>query len=110
MIDLNNPECGWYKTRLVKGGPFVPAKIWYEDGDRCPDTGELMSDQILMCMINTEARNPFVEWTRLAKSPITEAEYDLMIQQRDWDEENDPGSKSQNPREAIDLLTQKSIF
>lgn len=36
---------GYYKIRLRKAGPWMPIHIWLEDGERDPDTWELLSDQ-----------------------------------------------------------------
>ena len=38
---------GFYKARLYGGGPWVPIEITMEDGDRDPETWELLSDQKL---------------------------------------------------------------
>jgi len=51
------PEPGYYKTRVVRNGLWVPVKVWYQDGDRDPETDELLSDQILR-----------VQWAPLTKS------------------------------------------
>lgn len=40
-------EPGYYKMRLRSRGPWVPIEIWLEDGDRDPETWELLSDQKL---------------------------------------------------------------
>jgi hypothetical protein len=36
---------GYYKVRSRKAGPWIPIRIWLEDGERCPETWELLSDQ-----------------------------------------------------------------
>jgi hypothetical protein len=36
---------GYYKIRLRKASPWVPVHIWLEDGERDPETWELLSDQ-----------------------------------------------------------------
>lgn len=38
---------GFYKVRLRPWGPWVPVEIWMEDGERDPETWELLSDQKL---------------------------------------------------------------
>lgn len=38
---------GYYKIRLRGGGPWVPIEITMEDGERDPETWELLSDQYL---------------------------------------------------------------
>jgi hypothetical protein len=44
-IDWLDP--GFYKIRLRGGGPWVPIEITLEDGERDPETWELLSDQWL---------------------------------------------------------------
>lgn len=36
---------GHYRIRLRKAGPWVPVRVWLEDGKRDPETWELLSDQ-----------------------------------------------------------------
>lgn len=45
IVDEVLPE-GYYKVRQRKAGPWIPIHIWLEDGDRDPETWELVSDQI----------------------------------------------------------------
>lgn len=40
-------EPGYYKIRSRSKGPWVPIFVYYEDGERDPDTWELLSDQTL---------------------------------------------------------------
>lgn len=40
-------EPGFYKIRLHGGGPWVPVEVTLEDGERDPETWELLSDQWL---------------------------------------------------------------
>lgn len=45
QVDEPLPE-GYYKVRARAKGPWIPIRIWLEDGDRDPETWELESDQI----------------------------------------------------------------
>lgn len=72
----NDPQCGWYKRRLVKGGPFVPARIFMER--EVSAEGELLSDEALCCEVNGVRCDPEREWQWLWDSPITRAEFDYM--------------------------------
>lgn len=58
------PECGWYKTKLVKGGPWVAVRIFI---DRYVDdeTGELVSPEIYRAVVGGESRDPAPIWTFL---------------------------------------------
>lgn len=44
QIDEVLPE-GYYKVRSRAKGPWIPIHIWLEDGERDPETWELLSDQ-----------------------------------------------------------------
>lgn len=98
-IRENDPQEGYYRRRLVRGGPWVPARIWWQDGER-DAAGELISDQVLYCMVGAELRDPYAEWTWLAGQPIGEAEYNAMQQRRDVP----------NPHQPIDHLSIKPPF
>ena len=69
-----DPNMGWFKVRLVRGGPFVPAKIWI-DRDLCPSTGELTAPEEFTCDVNGQCRDPYDQWVWLAKNPISKAAY-----------------------------------
>lgn len=74
---------GYYRTRAYKNGPWVPIRVWLEDGERCPDTNELLSDQIIKAEINRSENdqfawtllNPYVEnniyWKEITKEQFT---------------------------------------
>lgn len=74
-------QCGWYKTKETKGGPWVPAKI-YISRQTCKETGELLCDERYRLDINGIEFDPLERWTWLR--PISKKEYDDIIQrQRD---------------------------
>ena len=52
-------EQGFYKKRAYKSGPWIPVRIWLEDGDRDAETKELLSDQKFKAEINEDIKNPF---------------------------------------------------
>lgn len=76
-IHINEPEPGFYKTRLIKGGPFVPCRIWLEQP--VDDAGELCSEPKLRCEIDGREANPFDRWSWLAGRPISEEEYAALL-------------------------------
>jgi hypothetical protein len=73
------PECGWYKTRLVKGGPWVAVRIWIERTID-PLTGELTEPERLSCEADGMRRNAANLWTYL--TPISKDEYDALLHRR----------------------------
>lgn len=46
-IPLDWLDPGYYKVRSYARGPWIPIQIWMEDGERDPETWELLSDQKL---------------------------------------------------------------
>lgn len=69
------PECGWYKRRLVKGGPWVPARI-YVKSVIDPATGELLEPEEYVCKVEGLPRDPVSQWTYLR--PISREEYQAL--------------------------------
>ena len=57
-----DPQCGWYRTRMVKGGPYVPLRIWIRQVID-PDTGELAEPEVIMADIGGEPGDPVGLWT-----------------------------------------------
>lgn len=76
---MDDPQCGWFKTRLVRGGPFVPAIIKVER-EICAMTGELLDDERLVCLVDGERRDPARVWTYLRA--ISRDEYLRLIELR----------------------------
>ena len=76
-IHDGDPQCGWFKTRMISGGPFVPARIWI-DRDIDPQTGELAADEKYRCEVNGEPRNPYQTWSSIAGTPISRADFDAL--------------------------------
>lgn len=97
------PECGWYKRRLVKGGIFVPARIWMEQ--TVDDAGELVEDERLMCEVNGNYCDADEEWLHLANHPITEAEYTYMHALRRHVAWHEPDHPAANPRQPVNWRT-----
>lgn len=78
-IHEGHPECGWYRTRLVKGGPWVPVEIKVER-QIDPETGELTGPERLIAIADGMRRNPESLWTFL--TPITRDEHAALIERR----------------------------
>ncbi len=80
-VHADEPQCGWYRTRRVRGGPWIPARIFLERTID-PETGELADDERLVCEVGGVRRDPWAAWQSLAKRPITRAEYDRLVAER----------------------------
>jgi hypothetical protein len=101
VIDV--PQCGFFKRKLVHGGPFVPARIWLEQ-DVDEATGELLSDEIMLCEVDGKRCDPRDQWPRLWTGPISEAEFRYMTAARDWAAWHAPTDPVANPRKPLDAL------
>lgn len=42
---IDEPREGYFVVRAFAAGPWIPVRVWLEDGERDPDTWELLSDQ-----------------------------------------------------------------
>lgn len=72
-------QCGFYKTRLIKGGPWVAVEIKIER-DIDLDTGELTAPEKFIAICDGARRNPVNLWTYL--TPISRAEHRALIESR----------------------------
>lgn len=69
-----DPECGWFKFRYVRNGPWIPARIWCEQAVD-PETGDLTGPELLRAEVNGTPADPCRIWSRVAGKPISEADY-----------------------------------
>lgn len=69
------PESGWFRTRLVSGGPWVPARIWILR-DLDPATGELADDERYACEVDGMRVDAAKWWLRL--DPISREEHERL--------------------------------
>ncbi len=99
----DEPQCGYFEMRLVKGGPMVPAKIWMVQITD-PETGELLADEQLQCEIDGEHRDASEAWSWLCGRPITEARFNYLTATRKWAQKHAPGEPYADPRKPVDWL------
>lgn len=71
------PQPGFYKRRMVKGGPWVPVEIRLEQ-EIDPETGELVADEYLAAEQLGWSQDPVRIWTHLR--PIPRDEYDDLLE------------------------------
>lgn len=99
----DDPECGWFKIKLVKNGPYVPARIWlYQEIDS--ETGELCDDEKFQAELNGQYADPYSQWIWMSARPITKAEYDWMMAVREYALANAQDEPAANPRQPINHL------
>lgn len=71
------PEAGFYRMRKVKGGPFVPVRIWIE-AEMDPVTGDLIAPERFRAEVEGLPADPEGIWTYL--HPISRDEFDALIE------------------------------
>ena len=102
-VTTDEAQCGWFKRRLVKHGPFVPARIWL---DQPVDLGtdELIDDERLLCELNGQRVDAEDQWPWLCANPISESEFNYLTASLMWSATYAPDEPRANPRQPIDWL------
>lgn len=99
------PQCGYYRTRLVHRGPWVPARIWREP-KLDPVTGADLGQDILRCEVGGRARDPYGSFPGLSLYPIPESEFRFQVADAAHAKAYRPDSPKANPDQPIDILKQ----
>lgn len=96
----DEPQAGFYKRRLVRGGPWVGARIWRE-----PEidfvTEKPGGRDILQCEVGDRRSDPLAEWPRLCSHPIPEAEYRHRTATAKWTKDYAPHEPEARPDQPI---------
>lgn len=107
-IHNDEPQPGFFKRRLVKGGVFVPARIYWEQ--EIGDDGELVDQPVLRCEIDGMPADALDQWSYLAGSPISETEHRYLTARDAWATWFAPDDFAARPRERIDPLKTPILF
>jgi hypothetical protein len=93
FINMEVGETRYFKTRTTKGGVYIAASVWIEDGER-DEIGRLLSDQIHGLTIGNNDILNYAEI--LLKYPffvsVEKSEYDYLKDLKTWAENNDETS------------------
>lgn len=108
-ILADDPQPGYYKRRLVRGGIFVPARIWQVE-TRCIETGDLVADVQLLCEVSTGPADPYEQWPYLGKHPVPEADFRYRVAVGEWATAHSPEAPEANPRKAVNLNKTQPVF
>lgn len=103
----DEPEPGLYKSRLVRGGPWVAAQVWHD-----PSTA------LWHVKINGqhagESPDPWeIDWLRnryFYALRIDQIEHDYLVSLSVWAVENDPNHPAAQPSQPIRLGSLPPIF
>ena len=71
-VHENDPQCGYYRMRRGRGGPWVPVAIWREvpEGLGCGDNSGISDSGKLVCLVDGKERDPFQIWTWVCRYPV----------------------------------------
>ena len=94
------PECGFFKTRMVKGGPFVPARIWMVQP--VDESGELIADEVMQAEINGKFATPERVWQQACGNSISEQEWRYLPATITWAIEFAPDEPQANLKKPVD--------
>ena len=100
------PSPGTFKIRLVKGGPWIGARIAFTDG--------VWSVSIANVVMGENAdpwqSSPHMERVWFWGHIIDEAEHAFLCAQTNWAQQHAPEHPSASPLAPIDLTQQRSLF
>lgn len=100
---VDEPQSGYYRRRLVKGGPWVPVKIWLiQIVD--PETGELTQPSYFCCDVDGKPASAEDQWSYVCDQPITRADYDHMVDVSKYAKARDPREPLADPRKKVNLM------
>lgn len=85
QINEKEPQCGFFQRKVQVYNSlktyWVPAKIYLvQEVDE--ETGELVSPEVIACVVDGVRKDPLVEWTWVAGHPISEKSYLRMESER----------------------------
>lgn len=112
MITPGTPISGTYKMKLVKGGPWVPVRVWYGPSHD-PLTGELMDRSYhWQAQIDGGEHEDALRraWPYCAGNAISEAEYSYMRDVGLWAKDYAPEQPEASPRKKINLNSLPTLF
>lgn len=95
----STPEAGYFKRKLVRGGPWVAALIWIESD--VDDNGELTGDERFRCQVGGQERDPHEEWTWLCANPVTKEEFDFIVADAAWCRIHQPLAPEAQPKRSV---------
>jgi hypothetical protein len=86
LLPVDRPVPGYYRTKMVRNGPWVPVRIWEEDGEiKAERNGRPVHAQAI--------------WVFCANNPIDEEQYQVMR-----------GFPVEDPLKPVDLNSMPPIF
>ncbi|MES2903244.1 MAG: hypothetical protein V4696_03580 [Pseudomonadota bacterium] len=98
MVSVEEPVAGFYRMRLVRGGPLVGIRIWH-GRPKDPLTGEIMDRSWRW---QAEANGDPIDldrvWPACTGDEIASAEYDYLKRRTEHARQHDGFDPTANPR------------
>lgn len=73
-VQLDNPKCGFYRTRKQRGGVWLPVAIWMQQ--EVDEGGAPLDDEYLVATIDATQTDPVEIWSWC--KPITEEAFNHL--------------------------------
>lgn len=109
MTALWPPIAGFYRIRLVRGGPLCAARLWLGFGAD-PDGGDDRGCFMWRAMINGKETDLDRVWPYCADKGCTEAEFLYLLAVHGHAVKWHPNMPEANPRQKIDLHSLPPVF
>ncbi len=102
---VSEPTAGYFRLRLVAGGPKVGVRLFYGP-PLDPVTGEEL-DRSWRWQAECNGKPIDLDrcWPQAGREPIDEAEYQYLTDMARWAERNCPDAPAAQPHRKIDLLS-----
>lgn len=98
------PQCGYFKRRLVVGGEWVGARIW-RDPEIDLETSKPTGRDVIRCEVNGRPSDPVREWDRLYRYPVKKSEFAFEIADADHAKRYRPDHPKANPSKPIQFAS-----
>lgn len=101
------PQCGFFVTRLHRGGPWVGARIWREV-QRDLETDKPTGKEIIYCEVNGRRSDPVRWWPGLSNNVTTMEDAGFELADAAWAKRFAPDDPKANPHKPIDFTKQSA--
>lgn len=103
MTGEAKPEPGFYRIRMVKGGPWVPVRI----------VAALRAKRrrvVFYAYLGDKVVDIDRVWPRAYGNKIEKSEWEYMLKLGRWASAYEPDNPAAQPTKAVDLNKQPSLF
>ncbi len=110
MSRIDVPEAGYYRTKLVRGGPWCAIRIWHGP-PADPETGELLDrSPRWQATLNEQECDIDAVWPFVIDRQISKPEYDYLIALSRHAKTWAPEMPEATPTKPIDFNKTRPVF